>query len=160
MASTAEQKHAALMDYIKSLNLNWTLRSCEFVRLREGYTLNQLRSALFESNGIMQADYERSAKILIAAGLVNQNTVSPDDYASILNRAADICEHVRGVIGVHVGILQYIIVDLMEAQNFFIGSAGAELLALHHSQGLQPDMVKQLMAVTLHSKAAQTEGLA
>lgn len=145
-------------EYIKSLNLKWTFRSIEYVVNTEGYTLNQIRGAVFDVNGTLQHDIERSAKILLSAGLVNPATVSPDDYRAVKERAAEICEEWREKFG-YVGVLQILLVDLMEKKHFFIGTSDADLLSYLHSEGTQTDLIKTLMAVTLESKAHQTEAL-
>lgn len=145
-------------EYIKSLNLTWTFRSIEYIVNREGYTLNQIRGAVFDLNGSLQHDIERSAKLLLSAGLVNPATVSPDDYKAIQNRAAEICEEWREKFG-YVGVLQILLVDLMEKKHFFIGTSDAELLKHLHEEGTQTDLIKTLMAVTLESKAHQTDAL-
>ena len=145
-------------EYIKSLNLNWTFRSIEYIVNREGYTLNQIRGAVFDVNGTLQHDIERSAKLLLSAGLINPATVSPDDYKAIQNRADEICEEWRENFG-YIGVLQIMLVDVMEKKHFFIGKSDADLLSYLHEEGMQTDLIKTLMAVTLDSKAHQTEAL-
>lgn len=145
-------------EYIKSLNLSWSFRSIEYIVNREGYTLNQIRGAVFDLNGTVQHDIERSAKLLLSAGLINPSTVSPEDYTKIKSRADEICEEWRENYG-YVGTLQIMLVNIMEQKHFFIGRSDAELLSHLHEEGTQTDLIKTLMAVTLESKAHQTEAL-
>ena len=145
-------------NYIKSLNLNWTFKSIEYIVNHEGYTLNQIRGAVFDLNGTLQHDIERSAKLLLSAGLISSATVSPEDYTKIKSRAAEICEEWRENYG-YVGTLQILLVNIMEQKHFFIGRSDANLLSHLHEEGTQTDLIKTLMAVTLESKAHQTEAL-
>lgn len=145
-------------EYINSLNLKWTFRSIEYIVNREGYTLNQIRGAVFDVNGTLQHDIERSAKLLLSAGLVNPATVSPDDYRAVKERADEICEEWRDRFG-YIGVLQIMLVDIMEQKHFFIGTSDAKLLKHLHEEGTQTDLIKTLMAVTLDSKAHQTDAL-
>ena len=153
---TPEQTLEQARDYIKSLHLNWTLRSVEYVVNREGYTLNQLRSAAFIVNNQPQYDIERSARILIAAGLINASTVSPDDYTNIKNKAVDICEEWRKNFG-YIGVLQLLIVETMAEQHFFTNSRDAQLLTELAKTSTQTDVVQIMMAEVLKSAASQDE---
>lgn len=145
-------------EYIKSLNLTWTFKSIEYIVNREGYTLNQIRGSVFDLNGTVQHDIERSAKLLLSAGLINPKTVSPEDYKDVQDRASEICEEWRENYG-YVGTLQIMLVDIMEKKHFFISKSDANLLSHLHEEGTQTDLIKTLMAVTLESKAHQTEAL-
>ena len=88
-----EQLFNGAIERVNNLGLNWTFRSIEFIVNREGITFNQLRSCVFRNkDNEVKYDVEQATKYLIAAGLVNPKTCTPDDYKSCIEKAYDIME--------------------------------------------------------------------
>jgi hypothetical protein len=157
-AAEADKHIALLEEYIRSLKLKWTLKGIDFLVNREGCGLNQLRAALFDVKGTMQYDYSKAAKLLIAAGMVDECTAGRQGYEAVLSEAEAACEYVRLELGLYAGVLQVYIVDLMEEQGFFMGRRDVSVLGRLRSQGRQALLIQKQMAAALETVTAQTAG--
>lgn len=154
-----EQLFTEALEKVNSLGLNWTFRSIEFIVNREGITFNQLRSCVFRNKeNEVKYDVEQATKYLIAAGLVNPKTCTPDDYKECLERAYDIMEEWREGFG-FIGILQILLINVMEKKHFFMGTQDIKILEHLASKNLQKDLVMSSIAVDMQTKIAQSQAM-
>lgn len=154
-----EQLFNTAIERINGLGLNWTFRSIEFIVNREGITFNQLRSCVFRNkDNEVKYDVEQAAKYLIAAGLVNPRTCTPDDYKACIEKAYDIMENWREEFG-FIGILQILLINVMEKKHFFMGTQDVKILEHLASKNLQKDIVMNSIAVDMQTKIAQSQAM-
>ena len=154
-----EQLFNSAIERVNSLGLNWTFRSIEFIVNREGITFNQLRSCVFRSkDNEVKYDVEQAAKYLIAAGLVNPKTCTAEDYKECIEKAYDIMEDWREEFG-FIGILQIILINVMEKKHFFMGTQDIKILEHLASKNLQKDIVMNSIAVDMQTKIAQSQAM-
>lgn len=154
-----EQLFNSAIERVNSLGLNWTFRSIEFIVNREGITFNQLRSCVFRNkDNEVKYDVEQAAKYLIAAGLVNPKTCTAEDYKACIEKAYDIMENWREEFG-FIGILQILLINVMEKKHFFMGTQDVKILEHLASKNLQKDIVMNSIAVDMQTKIAQSQAM-
>ena len=95
---------------------------------------------------------------MIAAGLVNPRTCTPEDYNSCMEKAYDIIDDWTDTFG-FIGILQILVINTMEKKHFFMDGQDVKILEDLASKNLQKDLVMSTIAVDMQTKIAQSQAM-
>lgn len=145
---------AKAKEYIKQLNLKWTIRSIEYLVNRENISLNQLRACVFDRGGTVVYDIERATKYIIMSGLISRQC---DDttYTLIEDKAYEVLEHWQEEFG-YIGVLHMMLIEQMESKHFFMGTQDAQLLAEIAVRKSLKSLEETQKAIDLQTKTSQS----
>lgn len=147
------------LNKINEYGLDWTFRSINYIVKRHNITFNQLRSCIFKGkDGEVGYDLFKAVQLIIEAGLVGSKQIEENKTSELENKAYDIIEDWRNNLG-YIGILQILLINIMEKKHFFMGTQDLKVLELLSYKNLQKDIANIQMAMEIEQKVSQSQAV-